>query len=99
MAQHEDESWSLYPKSGSGAGFKSEESHEDERLWRDTEGLVETPYGYVRCWSTSWQGSYKQTRLSIIKNGRMYDRRFKKEYSARGMVTKAKQFAKDVFES
>ncbi|MCP4597818.1 hypothetical protein [Neptuniibacter sp.] len=98
MPKHQDENYSPYPKSGGGVAFETQEDYQDGRLWRDIEGWTQTPYGYVRCWSTSFEGSYQQTRLSIIKDGRMHDRRFNKQYTARGMVTKAKQFAKDVFE-
>ena len=38
---------------------------------------------------------YERTRLTIIKDGRVFD----KEFTERGVVTKATQFAREIFNS
>ena len=99
-ARHEDTTYSLYPKTGGDRGFKTETGYTDygeRRLWRSTEGWVETPHGFVRAYSGFCERSYSHSSLEIISNGKSYYRRFDKELTARGLVTKAKQFAEEVF--
>jgi hypothetical protein len=66
-----------------------------------TTGHVETIHGFVRCYSYTDNANKKRNRsdLSIIKEGKMHHRTFHGiAYSERGLVTKAKQFAREVFE-
>jgi len=88
-----DQNYALYPKSGGGRGFESKKGEQDGRIWRETEGLVETVHGLIRARSNYFEGAYSVSSLEMIFNGRLHYRRFKKEYTARGLVTKAKQFA------
>ena len=97
MDKYTDKSYSLYPATGGGRGFKVEDKMVDGRIYRSADGWVETPQGFVRAYSSFFGNKYQSSYLEIIKkNGRTYSRRFDKEYTARGLVTKAKQFAKNI---
>ena len=96
MTKHRDQDYTLYPISGGGVDFKTKKGEQDGRAYRETDGLVATPYGYVRVWSTYFQGACRVSNLYMIKEGREYSRRFEKEFTRRGLVTKAKQFAKEL---
>ena len=96
MTDYYDEDYSIYPKSGGGRGFEVKTGEQDGRQWRDIEGLVETPWGFVRAHSWYFENAYKSSQLEMIKDGRNYWRRFDKEFTARGLVTKAKQFAAEL---
>ena len=98
-----EEDYTLYPKTGGGRGFKIEKSVvHDQIVYRQTSGYVETPQGFCRAYSSLYlgQNGYKHVNscLEMIKDGRVHYRRFTKEYTARGLVTKAKQFAKELYE-
>lgn len=69
----------------------------DGKKWGYSHGTVETVYGIVRVWTDFRKDRYKHSRLEIIRNGRQYVRTFGKGYSRRGLVTKAAQFAHDVY--
>lgn len=99
MAQ-KDKCFSLFPKSGRGTGFVAKSGEcERGRPWRELRGLVETVHGYVAANSFFYQGGNISSCVSIIKDGKHYHRFFDKEYTARGLVTKAKQFAAEVFKA
>ena len=98
MSEFVDSDYTLYPKTGGRRGFEVKEGIADNRRYRDTDGLVETVHGIVRAYSAYFENSYKVSNLEIIKDGRLYSRRWgNKEYTARGLVMKAKQFANDIF--
>lgn len=98
MSEYTDQDWALYPRGGSGRGFKTETGEHEGRAHRTTEGLVETPHGLVSAYSSFFQGSYKVSRVEMIKDGRVHFRRWgNKEFTARGLVTKAKQFAAELY--
>ena len=98
MTSYTDESYALFPKSGSAFVFNEDSGISEGSEWKDVDGLTETPHGLVRCFSRYWGNSYSCTRLFMCKDGRSYIRSFKKAYSAKYMVTLAKQFAKDLYE-
>ena len=64
--------------------------------------VVATRDGYILV-RTFWHKSHdtnkicQNTELFAVKAGREYIRLFKKCYTARGAVTKAKQFAKEIY--
>lgn len=92
-----DKNYRLYPATGGGRGFKITDKTHEGRIYRNVEGWVETPHGFVRAVSTFFQGRTRRSYVEIIKDGRSYYRWFDKDYTARGLVTKAKQFAKDIY--
>jgi len=87
---YEDQDYALYPGVG-GIGFKE---NWDE-ISREVSGLVCTPYGYVRAYSFRWS-KHQNSRIDMIVNGREHYRNFNKAFTARGLVTKAKQFAEEL---
>ena len=60
------------------------------------EGNVSTKYGYVMVYTQGDQKLRHMTALWLIHNGRQYCRHINRRYSARGIVTKANRFAKEV---
>lgn len=98
--KHRDQCCSLFPKTGKGTGFSANSGVCGKgRPWRELRGLVETVHGYVVANSFYYQGGNISSCLSIIKDGKQYHRYFDKDYTARGLVTKAKQFADEVFKA
>lgn len=100
MSDYKDKDYSLYPKSGGGRMFKSDAkvlSDRGEREYREVHGVVETPHGFVIANSYFYEGRSQSSSLEMIRDGRSYHRYFKKYYTQRGLVTKGKQFANDVF--
>ena len=95
---HHDQVYALFPKSGKGTGFKHVSKVCEGRLYRETKGYVETPHGFVEAYSSYFQRRHASSHLTIIKAGKCHHRFFDKEYTARGLVTKAKQFADEVFQ-
>lgn len=63
--------------------------YSDGSLWFD--GCVQTCHGFVRVYSQ--QG---HTRLSIVHKGCLLDRFIERSYTARGLVTLADRFAREV---
>lgn len=99
MPKCTDEDYAIYPKGGGGRGFKKTSGMQDNRKWRDTEGIVETHHGLVRASSWYFENIYKSSTVEMIKDGRLHYRRWNnREYSSRGLVTKAKQFASELYE-
>ena len=97
---HKDKCFALFPKTGRGTGFSANSGVcREGRPWRELKGLVETVHGYVAASSYYYKGGNISSCLSIIRNGIHYHRFFDKEYTARGLVTKAKQFADEVFKA
>ena len=100
--KYEDSSWKIFPKTGRGEAIKETEGVSDGNEWKDVEMLVSTPYGFVRAFSWKWVNMHgkktDRSGLYIIKDGVEYSRTFKKYYTPRGLVTKGKRFAKEVFE-
>ena len=99
--KYRDENHSMYPKSGSGCRSDIDDKYHPDRY---SHGIVATPQGYVITYSHYLKyktplttGIDRTTHLEIIKDGRVYYRIFDKDYTQRGIVTKAKQFAKDIF--
>ena len=98
MSEYTDCDYKLSPKTGRSLKFDIDEGIESGVAWKEARGLVSTVNGYVDCFAASYEGEFEFTMLTIIKDGREYQRHFDKEYTVRGMVTKAKQFSRDVFE-
>lgn len=64
-----------------------------------TEGTVRTPHGIVEVYAQGSERSFRVTRLDFVWEGRVHVRSFRgKRYSPRGIVTKAKEFARHVVE-
>ena len=97
MADYEDSDYAVCPKRGRGRGFETKADVYEGKQWRETEGMVETRHCLVWAYSTFYEGSYRVSRLELVKDGRQYTRRFDRELTARGLVTKAKQFAADMY--
>jgi len=100
--KYEEYSYAIYPKTGSGFDHKHTKHNDKWCKGKASSVWVETPFGYVCCSSNSninksTNKKYESTRLDIIKDGRMYFRYFNKFYTPRGLVTKAKQFANDLY--
>lgn len=96
MSNYSDSDYAIWPKNGGGRNFKHEEGVQDGRLWRETNGLVETRWGFVVAHSWYFQNAYATSSVEMIKEGRTFTRHFGKEYTARGLVTKAKKFAAEL---
>ena len=60
------------------------------------EGTVTTPHGIVGCYAQGDLKCYSSSYLDFVFEGFHYTRRFKKRYTARGLHTKAIQFAREV---
>lgn len=97
--KYEDQDYAIYPKTGGSRGFVFDEGEYEGRAHKDISGIVETPYGFVKVYASYWKGSYSRSMIEIIKDGRNHTRHLDKALSSRGLVTKAKQFAKEVFDS
>ena len=97
MTKFRDQDYALYPKTGGGRWFKTEQGERDGRAWRSTEGLVETPHGFIRAYSSYLERGYQSSQVEMLRDGRHHWRRFDKEFTARGLVTKAKQFAAELY--
>jgi len=64
-----------------------------------TEGAIATQYGIVAVYTQGDARFEYSSRLDFVHNARLYTRSFKgKRYSHRGLVTKAKEFARHVTE-
>lgn len=96
MAQH-DHVYAIFPKTGRGTGFTHFSKVQDGRQYRETKGYVETRHGFVQAYSCYLYRGMVSSHLTIIRDGKCHHRYFDKEYTARGLVTKAKQFADEVF--
>lgn len=99
MKNHRDLVYAIYPKTGCGRGFVTNQEAVDENsIYRTTSGIVETPHGYVQAFSHFYSKNQNQgSSLSIIKEGKQYHRFFDIEYQQKTLVTEAKRFAKEVF--
>jgi len=64
--------------------------------WLD--GEVVTPHGIVSVFAQGDSTHDHYSRLDFAYAGRLYIRSFNKRYSPRGLVTKAKQFSREVIE-
>lgn len=65
-----------------------------------TEGDVVTPHGIVSVYAQGDDKNVFITRLDFAWKGRMHIRSFQgKRYSPRGIVTKAKAFAKEIVDA
>ena len=64
-----------------------------------TDGCVATPHGIVKVYAQGGGKNFYVTNLNYVIGGRLFVRQFRgKRYSPRGIATKAKQFAKEVYE-
>lgn len=75
-------------------------SDDDDGAWTDRRGYVYTKHGIVKV--ESWKSDQKKdavTHLTIIVNGRVYDRFINAFYSARYLPTLARRFAQEVVDS
>lgn len=91
-----DEDYTLYPKDGGGSRFDTKEGVYEDREWRDIQGLIKTHWGFVDAFSSYEEGTSQTSTLAMIKDGRVYYRDFNKAFSQRGLVTKAKEFAREL---
>ena len=95
-----DNIYNLSPKTGYGRSFEVKEGSHDGQPWKDISGVVMTPQGIVLATSSVWSTqdkTYRSSSLEMIKDGKEYSRDFRKDYSKTGLVTKAKQFALEVY--
>lgn len=97
MLKYTDRNYALYPKTGGGRNFKEEEKEFEGRMHKSIDGIVETPYGFVKVYANSSGGSFEFSSLDMIKDGRIYYRRFQKFLTRKTLVTKAKQFANELY--
>lgn len=95
--KYTDRVYAIYPKSGSGYAVKTKYGEAANNPYREVKGFVETPHRYVYVFSWLWENRHQSSHIQIIKNGRNYIRNFNKGFSARGLTTKAKQFAAEIF--
>lgn len=81
---------------GYGNTSKTDDDHSTEH-----DGFVLTKYGFVKVYSNIYKTHKKDqwTFIEIIKDRRLYVRRFNRFYSTRFLVTLAKRFAEDIFEN
>lgn len=64
-----------------------------------TEGTIATRYGIVSVYTQGDARVEHYSRLDFARDGRLYTRNFEgKRYSHRGLVTKAKEFARQITE-
>lgn len=64
-----------------------------------TEGAIATHYGIVSIYTQGDERFKYHSRLDFVYRGRLYTRNFRgKRYSHRGLVTKAREFARQVTE-
>lgn len=63
------------------------------------DGYVWTEFGAVGVYSQGSDKSVRASHLQFAYKGRVYVRRFNKRFSERGLVTKAKEFAKEISEA
>ena len=91
------EDYALYPKDGGGRQFKNAQGEDNGKKYREITGLVATTFCFVSATSYHYERSFSMSRLEIVKDGRSYDRRFNKALTQRGLVTKAKQFAAELY--
>ena len=59
-------------------------------------GAVTTPHGIVDCYAQGGLKVFEYSYLWFVFGGFRHARRFKKRYTARGLHTKAIQFAREV---
>ena len=60
------------------------------------EGTITTPYGIVDCYAQGGLYVFEYSYLWFVYGGFRHTRRFNKRYTARGLHTKAMQFAREV---
>ena len=56
---------------------------------------VYTPWGIVDCWAERTQN---ESWMGFIHGGRVYHRSFNRAFTVRGLMTKAKAFAREIAE-
>lgn len=95
MSGYEDTCHALYPPTGGGECYRRQ-ANQDESYVSDL-GSVSTRYGFVIAETGRTISGLEFTFLEVIKEGRKHKRWFSKRYSRRGLTTKAKQFAEEVF--
>jgi len=99
MSKYKDTDYAICPKTGRGINMEVERKEYSGVMCVTVLGTVNTPNGIVRVSSYKEcdKRNLQQSYMEIIKEGREHTRYFEKAYSSRGLVTKAKQFAKDVY--
>lgn len=75
-----------------GGGWSNIKRHGSDSI----SGIVITTQGIVEIYAQGNEEYIYASRLNFAWKGRMYLRTFDKRYSPRGIVTKAKQFAKEI---
>ena len=93
---YEDSTCGIYPPSGCGLGFNVKRGTSEGREYWDVSGLVATRFCYVFARSYYFEGAWGGSTLQTIKNGKFHERRFNKAFTKKGLVTKAKRFAKEL---
>ena len=94
---------STYTVRTDGYGLR-EESYNEGR-GRQITGIIETPSGYVRCYSNDYTNDhtgkrYRSSSLRFIHDSKEHWRRFAGiAYTRRGLVTKARQFVAEITNS
>lgn len=99
---YKDSYYLLRPITGCGQQFKEEKSAADNNsTYTYVDGIVSTPYGYAIVYSGHYKSPQNKVTQSscieIIKNKKIHYRRFNKFYTQKTLVTKAKRFAKEIF--
>ena len=93
---YEDSTFGLYPPSGGGLALNMERGTSEGRKYWDVSGIVATRFCFVFVRSFYYDGAYDGSTLQAIKNGKFHERRFNKAFTKKGLVTKAKRFAKEL---
>jgi len=100
--KYKDENYTLYPKTGGSQSIESKDQSDSTKVYTHTTALVSTCYGFVPV-CTHYYKNLRNDKVSqfswieIIKDGRLYFRRYEKALSIKGLTTKAKQFAKEIY--
>ncbi|WP_086931561.1 hypothetical protein [Agarilytica rhodophyticola] len=99
--KYRDSCCAFYPKDGGRYSGDEKEEIDNWGSYKSSSLLIATRNGFVNASANmhlSRNGEKcENSFLTIIKDGKQYSRDFDKYYTPRGLVTKAKQFSKDVF--
>lgn len=99
MKNYKDVVFSMNPKTVKDRCLEIVEKPIDKiHILRTTKGIVETPHGF--CLATSYFFSKNQNQgsvISIIKDGKIYNRFIEQECTPKTLVIEAKRFAAAIF--
>ena len=96
-ATYRDEDYAQHPKGGYGMRFEVNQGEYEGRKYKEINGLVTTPSCLVYARSNCYEKIYDVSCLQLVKDGRIYERRFYRSFTQRSLVTKAKQFAAELY--